>query len=312
VNAPLVVWINESAGSGLGRRWGERTLTAFTSLGIAVEPVIADDPIVAAEAAARLLHDGASGLVCIGGDGTVHYGLQLVAGTGIPFGIVPAGSGDDIARASGFVQRDPSRCLAQIAGGLARSVGALPTMDLGRATSPDPTVTPRWFGATLYAGFDARVNARANAMKQPRGRARYPVAMLAELATFAPSPFLISLDDGPAWRQEACVAVVANGSSYGGGMQVVPHADAHDGVLDLMLLEGVSRMTLLKVFPRIYSGTHGLHPAVRFHAGRRITLDAPGLEAYADGERVGPLPLSIDVVPGALTLMRPAAHDDAP
>jgi diacylglycerol kinase (ATP) len=94
-------------------------------------------------------------------------------------------------------------------------------------------------------------------------------------------------------------------------MQVVPHADAHDGELDLMLLEGVSRSTLLRVFPRVYAGTHGMHPAVRFHSGRRITLDAPGLDAYADGERVGPLPLTIDVVPGALTLLRPPARHGA-
>jgi len=307
VNAPLIVWINQTAGSGLGRRWGERALKAFADQGIAVVPVISTDAHLAANAAQALLRQGARGLVCVGGDGTVHYGLQLVAGTGIPFGIVPAGSGDDIARAAGMVQSDPSRCLAQIAVALRIPVNALPTMDLGRATAPGPDALPRWFGATLYAGFDARVNARANAMSLPRGRARYPVAMLAELATFAPSPFMISIDDGPVWRQEACVVVVANGSSYGGGMQVVPHASAHDGVLDMMLLEGVSRLTLLKVFPRVYAGTHGLHPAVRFHSGHRITLDAPGLDAYADGERVGPLPISIDVVPAALTLLRPTS-----
>jgi len=309
VTPPVVVWINQSAGSGRGKLWGERTLSTLRAAGVAALPIMTSDQADADVQSRNALTDGARALICVGGDGTVHYGLQVVAGTGVPFGIVPAGSGDDIARAAGMVQSDPTRCLAQIVRGLAMTSRELPLIDLGRATSmPSADVAiDRWFGATLYAGFDARVNARANGMNWPPGRARYPVAMLAELATFVPSPFAITLDDGTTWQQDACVAVVANGSSYGGGMQVVPHARVDDAMLDLMLLDGVSRTELLKVFPRVYRGTHGTHPAVNFHHSRTITLDAPGLEAWADGEHVGTLPLAIEAVPQALTLLRPSA-----
>ena len=92
---------------------------------------------------------------------------------------------------------------------------------------------------------------------------------------------------------------IANGSSYGGGMQVCPGADIEDGLFDLMILAPVSKIEFLKVFPKVFSGTHITHPAVSMMRGKKISVTAEAI-AYADGERIGPLPISAEVVPAAL------------
>jgi diacylglycerol kinase (ATP) len=98
---------------------------------------------------------------------------------------------------------------------------------------------------------------------------------------------------------------VANGPSYGGGMRVCPDALLDDGLLDVLVLSEISIPAFLHVFPRVFAGTHVRHPAVEVLRGRRVRLVAKGVVAYADGERVGPLPLTCAVVPGALRVLVP-------
>src|SRR5699024_7058442 len=94
-------------------------------------------------------------------------------------------------------------------------------------------------------------------------------------------------------------------TSYGGGMRVVPSAVMDDGLLDVLILGPLSKLTFIRVFPKVFSGKHITHPSVRVIRGRRIELDAPGIVAYADGERIGPLPRVVEVVPGAMTVLAP-------
>jgi diacylglycerol kinase (ATP) len=95
---------------------------------------------------------------------------------------------------------------------------------------------------------------------------------------------------------------VANTSSLGGGMRIVPHADLSDGVLDVFIVHPLSRIGLLAVFPRVFAGEHVDHPAVEFAQARRIRIEADDIVAYADGERIGALPVEVEVVPGALAV----------
>jgi diacylglycerol kinase (ATP) len=222
----------------------------------------------------------------------------VVAGTSTRLAIVPAGSGDDIARAVGVGRGNLDEAIGTLVTGRVRSV------DLGRAAGLDRASAPRWFGATLYAGFDARVNARANRMRTKVGPAKYPAAVIAEIAALRAHPFTLDVD-GEVHRLSACAVIIGNGPSYGGGMLICPDARPDDGVLDLTIVDDVPRRTLLRVLPKVYSGRHVHHPAVRTLTGRTVRLAAPGLVAFADGERVGPLPLEIDVVPGALHVLVP-------
>jgi len=142
-------------------------------------------------------------------------------------------------------------------------------------------------------------------MSWPKGRMRYNLAILAELRVFHAVPFRLELDGEPLER-EAMLVAVGNGSSYGGGMRVCPDALVDDGLLAVTVLGRISKPEFLRVFPRVYKGTHVQHPAVTVHSARTVSLQAPGVVAYADGERVGALPVRIECVPGALAVLAPA------
>ena len=253
----------------------------------------------AEQACARSIADGASALVAIGGDGTMHLAVQAVAGTGVPFGLIPAGTGNDFATAVGIpsdlvaAARSLASCLA---------AGSSRRVDLARMSGPDGY--QRWFAAVLGAGFDAIVNERANAMRWPKGRRRYDIAIFAELLRLRPRPYRISVD-GTAYDREAVLVAVGNTASYGGGMKMCPAADPADGLLDVVVAGRISRTTLLRLQPKVYEGTHVTHPAVTQLQGRSVTISAEDITAYADGERTCPLPITVTAAPGALTLLAP-------
>ncbi len=289
----LAVLVNRRAGRGRPGRLPEDILSR---LGPA-EVLEAGSAAAAEEAGRRAVAGGAAALIAIGGDGTVHTALQAVAGTGVPFGMVPAGTGNDFAVEMG-VPADPLAAADAIASALA--AGRTRAVDLARLTTADGRT--RWFGAVLGAGFDAVVNERANRMRYPRGPRRYDVAVLLELARLRPRRYTIELD-GVAQTVDAVLVAVGNTASYGGGMRICPAADATDGLLDVVIAGTVGRVTLMKIKPRVYVGSHVTHPLVTSHHARTVRLDAEGITAYADGERTFPLPVTVTSVPGALTLL---------
>lgn len=247
------------------------------------------DAAEAADLARDCASRGVDALVVVGGDGIVHLGLQVVAGTQLPLGIIPAGTGNDIARAIGLPRGDPAEAAQVVARGVVRRI------DLGRSDGA-------WFGGVAAAGFDARVNDRANRMTWPRGRTRYNLALLLELGLFRPVRYEMCLD-GVTLDMEAMLVAVANGPCYGAGMQVAPQASVDDGLLDVLIVHRISKAELIRVFPRVYRGTHVGHPAVEIRRARTVRLAASGITAYADGERLGALPREFLAVPGALRVL---------
>jgi diacylglycerol kinase (ATP) len=221
----------------------------------------------------------------------VHLALQLLGGTDRTLGIIPAGSGNDIARTLGIPIQESAAAAAIVAHGTVRSI------DLGRSEGT-------WFGGVVAAGFDALVNERANRMRGPSGRARYNLAMLAELRIFRPIPYRIHVDNQMV-ETEAMLVAVANARSYGGGMLVVPDARLDDGLLDLFVVHPITKAELLQVFPRVYRGTHVTHPAVEIRRAASIRLDGPVMCTYVDGEPLGPLPRAFTAVPNALRVLVP-------
>ena len=154
----------------------------------------------------------------------------------------------------------------------------------------------------LAAGFDAIVNERANQMTWPKGQMRYNVATLAELRTFTPLSYTLELDGSP--RQlEAMMVAVGNGPSFGGGLRITEGAVLDDGLLDVVLFKPMGRLELVRTYPRLFKGTHVTHPQYEHHRVRTVTVASPGIVAYADGERFGELPLTVECVPGALTVL---------
>lgn len=250
----------------------------------------------ATTAASRALAHGCQTLVVVGGDGTVNLGANLCAQTNVRLGVVAAGTGNDIAQHLGLPVHDSAAATAVIASGAGRSI------DLGRVTAVGRS--PRWFVGVLGAGFDAVVAARAARLRWPKGQLRYPVALLAELPGFRPIPYVVEIDGQPLHTRAMLVAV-ANTTSFGGGMRVCPDAQVDDGFFDVLVVHALSTLAFLRVFPRVYSGTHTDHPAVEIRRAQHVRLEASGILAQADGEPVGTLPLDIEVVPRALTVAVP-------
>jgi len=295
--APLAVLANPAAGRGRPGRLLPDVLARLGAAGCPVRVLDAVDAASAEEAARMAVTDGAAALVTVGGDGTVHIGLQAVAGSGVPFGIVPAGTGNDFAAAVG-VPTDPLAAADAVAAAL--RAGRTRALDLGRLAASDGR--QRWFGAALGAGFDTLVNERANRMRFPRGPRRYDLAILFELARLRPRRYTITLDGQPR-TVDAVLVAVANTASYGGGMRICPDADPTDGLLDVTIAGRVGRLTLLKIKPRVYEGSHVTHPLVSTFRAKVVDLAAEGITGYVDGERAFPLPVSVTCVPGALALL---------
>jgi diacylglycerol kinase (ATP) len=248
---------------------------------------------------ARALRDAAEppdALVVVGGDGMANLGIDLVAGTGLPLGIVPSGTGNDLADGLGIPTRDTEAAIELLLEALERGPR---TIDAGTIRQGEVTT---WFGCVVSAGFDAVVNERANLMTRPRGRSRYVVALLRELATLTPRRYLIHAD-GRTIEVDAMLVSVANNRSLGGGMRIAPDADLSDGLLDLFIVGRMSRLRFLRMFPKVFRGEHTDLPEVTILPVAAVRVEAEGIVAYADGERIGPPPLEVSVAPGALRVL---------
>jgi diacylglycerol kinase (ATP) len=294
----IAVLANPTAGKGRHAGALRAVVERLGSAGHPVSVLEAPSRADALAAAHRAVRDGIAALVAVGGDGTLHLALQAVAGTTTPLGVVPCGTGNDFATQVG-VPADPLEAAGAIAQGLAS--GRSRVLDLARMTAPE-SPTPTWFGAVLGAGFDAVVNEKANRMRWPRGPRRYDIAILAELVRLKSRVYTVTLD-GVTRSEPAVIVAVGNTASYGGGMRVCPVADPTDGLLDVVIGRPMSRTTLMRLKPRIYDGTHVDHPLVDQYRARTVVIAADGITTYADGERALPLPVTVEAVPGALTLV---------
>ncbi|MEU0201392.1 MULTISPECIES: diacylglycerol kinase [unclassified Streptomyces] len=296
MTSEITLFVNPTAGRGRGARAAQPAASALRAAGYSVRTVLgedADDALVRARAAVEA---GTGALIAVGGDGMANLALRAVAGTRTPLGLVAVGTGNDFARALGLPVREPAAAGRMIADAL--TCERIRDIDLGQ-------VGDRWFGTVLASGFDSRVNDRGNRMRRPAGRLKYDLAMIAELAAFRSVPYRIRLDDGEVRENEATLVAVGNGSSYGGGMRICPGADLTDGLFDITVVGDCSRTTLLRVFPRVYRGSHVEHPAVTVLRAARVEIAAEDVTGYADGEPLGPLPLSARCVRGGVRVVGP-------
>lgn len=286
--------VNPTSGKNRGAVVGAEVAARLSMAGHEVLDLSGLSAASAAEKARIAIGEGIDVLAVTGGDGMVHLGVNLCAGTKVPLAIIAAGTGNDFAEALGLPIQDPASAVDIISRGITRNVDAV--------RSVTPTGGAQWFAGVMGAGFDALVNERANRWTWPKGQMRYNLAMLRELPVFKPIPYAVEVD-GVRHETEAMLVAVGNGTSYGGGMKVTPDAELDDGLADVLILHRISVPAFLRVFPKVYSGAHVTHPAVEILRGRRVRLEAAGIVAYADGERFAPLPLELEVVPGALTVL---------
>ena len=225
------------------------------------------------------------GVIAVGGDGLLHILLQRIVPAQIPFTLIPAGTGNDFVRTLGWDLQEIDQQLNSV---LTTEPSAI---DLG-------LVDGEWFGAILSTGFDSVVNEKANTMQWPKGPMKYNAAIAIELPRFKPRHYEITLDDRT-MSTEAMLIAVSNGRSYGGGMLVCPNASISDGYFDVMVLHPVTKLEFLKVFPKVFAGTHVTHPAVEIVRSKTVRIESKAV-AYADGERIGQLPVVAECINSAV------------
>jgi diacylglycerol kinase (ATP) len=233
--------------------------------------------------------DQVSVVIAFGGDGLVSLCLQFVAENNIGFSVVPTGTGNDFARAIGNYGKSINQIFSKI------SLTKPSPLDLGLANVDNGR---RYFVQVLSSGFDASVNELANQINYPIGKLKYTYAMLRKLPGFQEIDYQIKIDSENLSIKSMLVAV-ANGSTYGGGMKILPSASYQDGELDLLYVDRVSKLTLLSIFPLVFLGWHLKHPAVHVLKAKEIELRGR-TKAYADGEFVSELPVKILIKQNAL------------
>ena len=229
-------------------------------------------------------------LLVMGGDGMAHLGLNAAAGTDATLGLIPAGTGNDFARGIG-VPRTIDEAVEVIVAGRTR------TVDLAHIANS--TFPQRYVGAVVSTGYDARVNRSTNHIRLRLGALSYGYIAMRELASFSPLHYDMIID-GVRRRQEAMLVAVSNTGIFGGGMRIAPDADPADGFLDVTVVGPVSRTTLLRLLPSMYSGAFVKHPCVEQFRARSIELAGEGLFVMGDGEELGEVPVRVECVPGVL------------
>jgi len=243
------------------------------------------------------LRKGCQHLAVCGGDGTIGEVVPAVVQANAGLGILPFGTANDLARALGI----PRQVEAATAVLLAGNMGAI---DLGR-------VNGRPFATVVAFGFDAEVNQiAARRQLALAGSLGYVGAALWHLARFRAPRVRLSGEFGHL-ELELLLVAMGNTRSYGGGLQITPEADPRDGKLDVCIVRRVPRRTVASVLPRVFSGSHVRHPAVRVERSQWVRidcLDADPRVVYADGELVGQSPVYADATAGGLRLILPATR----
>ncbi len=273
----------------------EEVVRAFARRDVEVTIVEATTPAEARAASQHLVADGAARLIAVGGDGVVHLAVNAVAESETVLGVVPLGTGNDFARALGLLDGDVDQQVE-------RALAAPTSIDAIRTDCG-------WVATVATLGFSGDVTARANGLTWPRGQLRYTLATLLQLPRLRTLSVTVEVD-GRRVGGATTLLAVGNTAFFGGGMRICPDASPDDGQLQVVSIGDVPRRTFLRVFPTVFSGRHVDRPEVAVDAGTVATISGAGIDVWADGELLGPLPMRLEVAPAALLVAGARTHDE--
>jgi diacylglycerol kinase (ATP) len=263
-------------------------------------------------------------ILLFGGDGTLHRHLSQLVKRAKPVLIVPAGSGNDFARALGLrTVRDSLRAWQGFSAGRenvhAIDLGMITPLSAERLRTPEAVdasarsirAIPHYFCAVAGIGLDSEVARRANKLPRwLRGNGGYALTLAPTIFRFPPFPMkILAPDESGAWTTRSdrptILAAFANSSTYGGGMKIAPHAKLDDGELDVCVITGIDPFKLFCLFPTVYFGRHlSIRGVEYFRSARgRIETETP-LDVYADGEYVCQTPVEIATERAALRVIK--------
>lgn len=294
-----------SANGATGRRWAELERRA-AALGLEGDTQLSKRPGHLSELATEAVARGATSLVVVGGDGTVHEVVDGVVGAGlgdrVELGMIPLGTGRDFARSLRIPRRFEDA--VEVARG-----GRVRTVDVGRATYTTAAGEARahfanFAGAGISGGIAARANRTSKALG---GKISFFWATLAVFSRWPPSEMTVTID-GVERQARLLEALAMNGDYTAGGMWVAPEASLEDGAFDVVLIGDFSKAEFTTTFPKIYRGRHVTHPKVEIIRARELEVDAPEpLPIVLDGEQPGTTPVRFELLPAALRVRVPDA-----
>ena len=289
---PLI--INPAAGRGTGCTLGDAIHEYLRDLGISAHPSYSGAPGDITAQVRQAVTTRAHAVIVVGGDGTVHEAVNgwMQAGGGTPLAIIPVGTGNDFMKmlSDDSAWREACRRIAR---------GSTRQVDLGRCND-------FYFANSLGVGFDAQVASEANRMQWLRGSLVYGVA-LAKTLLFNHRTPNVRIQHA-AGRLDTSITLIAvnNGRVEGGAFRLAPDAEINDGVFDVVIARGMSRLGILALVPRVLRGTHLDHRAVTMFKTGKLTIESEtGLPVHADGEiRYSDAKrLDIEILPARLTVI---------
>jgi YegS/Rv2252/BmrU family lipid kinase len=289
-----------SANGKTGKRWPDIARAAH-SAGLRGEAIFSELPGQLAELAREAVDGGASLLVVVGGDGTVHEVVNGIAGReGVELALIPRGTGWDFARGHEIPKR-LGEALRIARDGTARA------FDLGRATyHVGGREESAWFANIASVGMSGAVAAKANETTKALGaKTSYLLALGAVFARWKNVHLRVRVDEESrdALMEDTIVAV---GRYLAGGMKITPDAEPDDGLFDVLLIGDLTKVELLRVMPKIYRGTHLPHPKGEVLRGRTVSIEADDpMPIQLDGEQPGTTPVRFEIVPAAIRLRVP-------
>jgi YegS/Rv2252/BmrU family lipid kinase len=231
--------------------------------------------------------------VAFGGDGLISAVAGALKDTHAVVGILPGGRGNDLCRVLGIPLKPVAAC-GVLATGVERA------LDLGEAGG-------RTFAGIASCGFDSVVNRIANETTAVRGSPVYGLALLRALPRWRAAGFEVGIDGDAPRRFTGYSVAVANSRQFGGGMRLAPDASLTDGLLDVVIIEDMSKLRFLRLAPTVFSGRHLRYREVFVVRGREVHISATEpFTLYADGEAIAELPVTVRVLPAAIRMIVPA------
>ncbi|RXJ04030.1 diacylglycerol kinase family lipid kinase [Anaerobacillus alkaliphilus] len=275
--------------SGKGAKVWKKTLPILQSKEVNYKAFFITKPEDLLHIETKLMKETIKAIVIIGGDGSIHHALKFVENTEIPIGIIPAGSGNDFARALKIPHKS-SEALNLILRGHTKKIDMIKVDDKPCAT-------------VVGIGFDAKVAELANRSKIKKwlnfiklGKLAYIYGVLKGVFSYQSTEMTIHVDGIEKTYSHVWLIALANTPYYGGGLKISPEANYTDGTLNICIVHSLSRLELLLFFPLVFLGKHTLHPSVEMISGKEIEISSTSsVPIQADGEPLGSTPTFITI-----------------
>ena len=282
---------NPVAGGGAGHAKLRELLGILRTKKIDFETFITQNPGHGTQLGAEIKDKDFDCLLVLGGDGTISEVARGFYGAKIPVATVPCGSGNDLAGTLG-IPRDLNQAVEVLLN------ADFTTIDLFRDQG-------ELYTETIGCGFVADVvNAVCRLSRIFHGPVAYFAGVFDTISRFKASRYTIKIDDWE-WEGDASLVIINNTWRVGGGMKLTPEAVLDDGMLDMAIFTSTSRLTLLSLLPKVYSGAHVNSPHIIIRRGRKFQVDADReLIKTADGEIIGTLPIDVNIIPGAMKFFK--------